>query len=1088
MLAILLACPLPAQTTFATITGTVTDSTGAVVPNATITATNVATGVQYSTKSNEAGIYTVPQLKEGTYTLKAQAAGFKEFLAQDIGLVARDVRRVDVTLEVGAVETAIEVTAGNTLIETETARIANTKPSIVLNTLPLITRGIWSFLVLAPGVQGQNGSSVVRFAGSRVNQGNWSLDGISFADGVDNTQTGPLANYIESYAEAKIDMANNSAEFSSVGQLTLISKSGSNDLHGTLFDYYATPWFRAADYFTHARGTGILHQPGGTIGGPVVLPRLFDGRNRTFFFYSFETSRGSQRTQNLTPTVPLEAWRRGDFSGLSTPIVNPFTGEPFSNNQIPPEMINPVSQRIQDRFYPLPNYGDTSVFKTRNYREAKTRPYDPSTYWTTRVDHRVSDKGYLYGRFTQHWLWNRPYGSLPTIDRQWQRRANDAAIVSYTHTFSPTVVNEIRWGFALNNNPIKGPINGAQMVQDLGLVGLADGIPKQFTGLLRIGWSGIGLTGISQPNYREVGYRTHTEEVQEHFSWFRGRHNLKFGFNLLRSEYDDYGADSSLFGNLSFGSKFTGHPYADFLLGLPTRATRSFPPIRVDRNRWSFDFYALDDFKLSPKLTLNVGLRYELHFGWRENGDRMSMFDIDSGSIVVPDGALAKVSPIFPQGYVNIVEASSLGLPSRKLVRGDYNNIAPRIGLAYRPWGINTVFRAGVGVFYDVVPFVYALGFGGMPYILQEPSYTNPVSNPQVILPRVFPATSTGGPETVDLPWAQNPDLRTPYTFQYNFTIERQQWDTGFRLSYIGTAGRKAPWVYNYNSPVPDARPYIEKPRPYPSYPDIYYVTNGAGHQYNGLTAEVKRQMVKGLYLQGSWTWARDIHDMDYNWDFDMWVYTSENPFDRRREVAPARDIPTHRFNVNYIYQLPFGRGRPFLSSINRWADLAVGGWELSGIYTAQTGEFLTPFWTGPDPVGIYYTEGDPAEISIRPDILRNPNLPTSQRTIDRWFDPEAFAPPPAGRFGTSAKGTILGPGVNLWAMGIHKDFLLYSDRVRLWWELVTRNTFTHPNWAPPATDVSDPSSAGVIGGIGGSTWGDQTGMRLFRMALRLTW
>jgi hypothetical protein len=453
----------------------------------------------------------------------------------------------------------------------------------------------------------------------------------------------------------------------------------------------------------------------------------------------------------------------------------------------------------------------------------------------------------------------------------------------------------------------------------------------------------------------------------------------------------------------------------------------------------------MDDWKISPKLTLNFGLRYELHLGWRENGDRMSIFDVDSGKIVVPDGSLSKVSPIFPQGYVDIVEAGSLGLPGRKLVRGDYNNIAPRIGLAWRPFGSNTVFRAGVGMFYDVVPFVYAISFGGSPYVLQEPSYTNSVADPQVILPQVFPTTSTGGPETVDLPWAQNPNLRTPYTFQYNFTIERQQWDTGFRLSYIGTAGRKAPWVYNYNSPVPDSRPYIEKPRPFPNYPDIYYVTNGAGHQYNSLAFEVNRQMVKGMFLQGSWTWARDIHDMDYNWDFDMWAYTSENPFDRKREVAPARDIPTHRFNVSTIYQLPFGRGRHYLSRLNRLANLAVGGWEVSAIYTAQTGEFLTPFWTGPDPVGIRYTDGDPAEVSVRPDILRNPNLPSGQRDIDRWFDPSAFAPPGLGTFGTAAKGTIVGPGINLMHLGLHKDFEL-TEKVRLRWELTAVNAFNHPN------------------------------------------
>lgn len=1094
-LGVLWAEGLSAQTTFATITGTVVDASGAMVANVTLTATNVATNIQSATKSNDAGNYTIAQLKEGTYTLKAQASGFRDFVAQDIVLVARDIRRVDVTLEIGPVESVVEVRGGATLIETETARIANSKDSLILNTLPMVTRGFWAFTILAPGVHQQSGSSVIRFAGSRVNQENFTLDGTTFADGVDNTQTGPVGNYIESYQEMKIDLANNSAEFGSIGQMTMISKSGTNQLHGSLFDYYSTPWFRARDFFAVARPTGIRHQPGGSVGGPVWLPKIYNGRNRTFFFYSFETSRGSQVTQNLNPGVPLATWRSGDFSGLAVTIYDPRNGQPFPGNKIPADRINPVSKKIQDRFYPLPNYGDTSVFQTQNYREAKTRPYDPSTYWSTRIDHKISDKDYVFGRYTWHRLYSRQYvGNLPTIGQQWQQRDNRVATASYTHTFSPTKINEIRWGFGLNNNPLHGPVNGTQLVNDLGLVGLAPGIPQDWYGILKINWSGISLASVTQPNDTRIGYRTHTEEFQEHFSWFGNRHNLKFGVNVLRSEFDAYGAPANLFGNLTFSTRFTsagnkgqGHQYADFLLGIPTSAARAYPPLEQLANRWACDFYALDDFKVSPKLTINLGIRYELHLPWRDNNDRISIFDVKSASIVVPDGSLSSVSPIFPKGYVKIAEASSIGLPGRTLIHTDRNNIAPRLGIAYRPWGTKTVFRAGFGMFYDVVPFVYALNFGGSPYILTEPTFTNPTANPEVILPRVFPASGTGGPSSVDLPTAENPSYRTPYTLQYNLTIEHQIGETGLRLSYIGTAGRKAPYVYNYNSPVPDQRAYIDKPRPLPNYGDISYVTNGAGHQYNGLTAEVHRQMVKGLYLQSSWTWARDRYDLDYNWDFDNWVFTSENPFDRHREIAPARDVPTHRFSSNWVYQLPVGRGQHWLGGVSRGLNLLVGGWELSGIYTTQSGEFLTPLWTGPDPVGIFYTDSDPAEVTIRPDILKNANLPRGQRTIRRWFDAQAFAPPPAGRFGTSAKGVIKGPGINTWNLGFHKDFLL-RENVRLRWEFIANNFFNHPNWSPPNTDVSDETGVGVISSTGGSTVNDQSGARAFRMGLRLTW
>nr|MDQ2901894.1 carboxypeptidase-like regulatory domain-containing protein [Acidobacteriota bacterium] len=537
-----------AQTTFASITGTVTDATGSVVPNVAVTATNTKTGVKTATKSNQSGNYTVPQLIEGSYNVDAQATGFRQFAVQNVILASRDERRVDIKLEVGSVESVVEVKSGATLIETETARISNTKDSLVLNTLPLNTRSIWAFLSLSPGVQQQPGSSVVRFGGSRVNQENWSIDGTTFSDGVDNTQTGPLANYIESFQEVKIDLANNSAEFSSIGQVTLISKSGTNEFHGSAFDYYSTPFFRARDPFSPARATGIRHQPGFTVGGPVLLPKIYNGKNKTFFFFSYETARGSHQTQLLNPTVPIAAWKQGDFSGLAAAIYDPLTGGQFPGNKIPASRINPVSQKIQDRFYPAPNFGDPNTFHSSNYRDAKTRDYDPSTYWTTRIDHKFSDKDSLFGRYTWHRLYNRPFeGNLPTIGQRFQQRDDRASTVSYTHLFSPTMINEVRWGFGFNNNPITPPVNGLQEVTDLGLKGLAPNLPN-YPGIFKVNWSGINLQGLSQLGYRNPGYRTHTEEVQEHFNWFHGRHNLKFGWDLLRSEYDAFGPPGDLYG------------------------------------------------------------------------------------------------------------------------------------------------------------------------------------------------------------------------------------------------------------------------------------------------------------------------------------------------------------------------------------------------------------------------------------------------------------------------------------------------------------------------------------------------------------
>jgi hypothetical protein len=267
----------------------------------------------------------------------------------------------------------------------------------------------------------------------------------------------------------------------------------------------------------------------------------------------------------------------------------------------------------------------------------------------------------------------------------------------------------------------------------------------------------------------------------------------------------------------------------------------------------------------------------------------------------------------------------------------------------------------------------------------------------------------------------------------------------------------------------------------FPQYPGISYFTNGAGHQYHGFTAEVERNLAQGLYLQASWNWARDIGDLERG-------QTSENPYDRARERAVWADIPTHRFTANWLYQLPFGRGKPFGSGMSRGLDLAFGGWEVSGIYSYYSGQFLTPTWSMPDPVGIAFTTSRAAPlVTIRPDHLRDANLPADQRTVQRYFDTGAFAAPPVGRFGTSAKGVIKGPNVNVWHVGFFKNFVI-NEHFRFRYEATATNFFNHPNYSNPGTVINAAAGAGVISGVGGvngASTGDQPGARAFRMGLR---
>ena len=737
---------------------------------------------------------------------------------------------------------------------------------------------------------------------------------------------------------------------------------------------------------------------------------------------------------------------------------------------------------MQNRFYPLPNFGNTSVLQSGNNRQTLSREAESQSYWTIRGDHRFTANDSIMGRYTkQDFAIDDFLGTLPTIEQGHVTRKNHAATVSYTHVFSPTIINEFRWGIATNNLPIFPPINGPEFVAALGLVGLAPDLPD-VPGILNVAFTGNLLTNISQGNFRSPGAANYLQTVQDHVSISRGRHTMRAGMGYTHIIFETYAADANLFGNLTFGNRFTGHPYADFLLGLPSTAVRSFPPLRQDRLRHQYDFFFTDDFAVSPNLSVNLGLRYEYHPGWTEKNGYLSMFDIVSGSIVVKDGSLSKVSPLFPKGYVNVVEASSLGLPGETLIRTDKNNFAPRVGFAYRPWGNNTVIRGGFGIYFDVVPREATMA--GVPFLINEEPFTNPAANPLVILPRVFPAAGGAGPSSVSLPNAVNPDIQMPYSMQYSLTFEHSQWDTGFRVSYVGTNTRQGDYGFNYNSPVPDGRLYINKPRPFPQYPAINYFTNGAGHQFHGFTFEVERRLAQGLQFQSSWAWARDIGDLERG-------QLLENPYDRQRERSVAPDIPTHRFTTNWIYQLPFGKGRPFLNSVHPVVNAIVGGWDISGIYSYYSGQFLTAFWTGPDPTGTAFTtSATRPNVTIRPDQLRDPNLPSDQRAVNRWFDASAFAGPPVGRFGTSSKGEIIGPPVNVWHMGFFKSFY-FTETIRLRWELTATNIFNHPNYSNPATNISAPASVGVIssvGGVNGASTGDQPNVRSFRMGLRLEW
>jgi outer membrane receptor protein involved in Fe transport len=1068
---------LMAQSTLASITGVATDANGAILSGVKIEATNIATNYKYRATSNDSGQYTVTGLLNGVYTLRATLPGFADFVAEKIVLVEREERRLDVELKLGTVQTKIEVNASPQLIETETARVSDVKEHEIMWIAPLFLHRTADIIAMAP-LSTYNAYGY-RVGGGRNHESEMSYDGISGASATGGTVNGVTVDRTEAIQEVRVEAAGNNAEFNTVGQLSLVSRAGTNQVHGSAFDVYITPGWSARNPFALTNTANLQHQPGGSLGGPVYIPKVYDGRNKTFFYATIEFERfGGASPTIFAPTVPLASWRTGDFSGLlpATPVKDPFNNSaPFPGNIVPASRLNPVAVAIQNQLYPLPNYGDTSVLQAGNFRNLTYYPLPTNPTGTLRMDHKFSDKAWIYGRITKvYWDISGPSGTVPTYGFQHRYRYDNVYGLAFTYMITPTLVSESRYGYSSDNLPLWGPLDGLQNAQQLGLTGLAPNIPSGITGSYGVNWSGIGLATLG------TGYQCNpcnldpAHNGQESLSWFHGRHSVKGGLQVRRNDYEYYSPSVNLFGTDTFSSRFTGFAYSDFLLGIPTTAARAFPPLKQTLMEYTYSLFVQDEFRVTPKLTVNYGLRYEYKAPWTEANGYLSVFDPKTGKIAVPDSALSKVSPLMPTNLIGVISASQAGYPTN-LINGYKKGFAPRLGLAWRPLDNNTVFRGGFGMYYD--NYMDHPTATGVPFLVSEPAYTNPSPNPTLILPNVFPTTGNAV-TSVSPPAAYNPNLRVPYSIQYNAAIERQFGHTAVSLSFVTTGSREITYYYDLNQPLPSTTPYINAPRPFPNLPNIPYYTNGAGHEYRAGTLQVKHSFTNGLWFQAYYTLARDIGDIDIDGSV-------ENAFNRRRDVGVWSNPPTNRFYANMIYDLPVGKGKRFLPNAGRWLNTIFGGWQLANIFVREGGFFLTPQWTGPDPTNTRYTTSStPPTVTLRPNILSNPNL--SDPTVGRWYNTAAFAAPSPGAFGTSAPGVIIGPPLSMLSSTMKKYFSI-RERAQLRLEFLAVNTLNHLGYlSTPDVTVTNLATAGTITAASPNRDGGQP--RQVQVIVRVEW
>ena len=458
----LVVCPrLSAQTTYATITGTVTDSSGGVIKGAVVVATNIETSVTTKTTTNDDGVYTVTQLREGPYLLSVTAAGLRESLATDIMLVSRDVRRIDAKLELGGIEAAVRVTGGNTSIELETARVSDVRTAEQLRTLPLNDPGVWSYLAITPMLTQRGGTYT--FAGSKYNQSQFSLDGTTMSDGVGESAdrtAGQLHRVVQGSEDRSGEQQRRIRRVSGRSR-SFRSRERTASQGRSSTTTRARSSARRIRFQERVR-SGVIHFPGLALGGPVVIPRIYNGHGRTFWFVSGETVNGSSASVDLNPTVPIEPWRRGDFSALGRPIRNPFTGEVYADGRIPASALNPVALRIQERFYPLPNSGSSSTLQANNFKETLPRDRSKPYYATTRVDHNFGANDRVFARFTLQQTTNPVWeGNLPAFGMREQFRQDKAVTFSYTRILGSSLVNEFRAATRTTTIRLPGPSRGS---------------------------------------------------------------------------------------------------------------------------------------------------------------------------------------------------------------------------------------------------------------------------------------------------------------------------------------------------------------------------------------------------------------------------------------------------------------------------------------------------------------------------------------------------------------------------------------------------------------------------------------------------
>jgi hypothetical protein len=1039
-----------AQSTQGSILGSITDSSGAVVGDAAVTVTNADTGRIVTSTTNARGSYQILNLEPAHYKIEVVKTGFETALAEGLLLSARQELRVDLVLRIGTLSQQVVVNGtdtGDITLDTPTIAASldsrdvlnlpanyrgagSTSPLNVIQTLPGVQPDTGSF----PPTPSANGSAPINFSiqGGIPSQSDTTVDGISAQNVLTNSPLSDAFPSAESIAEIRVDGVSNNAEFGQPGEITTISKAGTNQLHGSLFWYFQNSAFDATPYGSPSRPKKVANDFGVSAGGPVVIPHLYNGHDKTFFFGTYEGFHYPQ-AQTVQYLVPTDLMKQGNFSQevpAGGSLQNPFApGTSYPNAQLP--SITAAAKTFMSLF-PSPNFGNTNSAAQAlasfgyNFVENRSEAYE-SNQFDTRIDHYFGQKAMIFGRFTwKNISLDSPNNlNIPDSDLFDQYRI---LVASFSYNFRPNLINEFRFGFTLENYGKSNSLDGASITNAAGLDGLGPTYP--FNGITELDFSHLTSLNADRLNDTSSG---HLFQYNDNVTWSKAGHTMKFGFDIrhLRASPPTsfYGADN--YGTFTFNGSFTGQEYADFELGLPYQSEVDNLPGDYVGQSSAYAFYAQDNWKVTPRFTAVYGLRYELHPPYSDPRGDIGNFDFSvplSGRVIYPYGKESILAPGYladfnacPTPGVNnpyatgdvingapctpVVTNRALGLPAG--LRG-YPKLrfSPRVGFAWRPFGNDaTAVRAGFGV-YNIT----SLGnsYYKMTAALQADTriFTNSLSSGGPLFQ--WPSTNGGGTGisppaygTAYFGTGNGINWKDPYAMQWDLSVDHDFGrGVGTRISYIALRTNDLVWSPNvndmsYSTTTPaQLRPLTD--RPFPNWGTVNMELTGAQSNYQSLQAEATRRLSNGLEFSSAYTFAKNLAD---NQGGDPTSFASEigggrstYGFSRAPDFGNVYGTRRNRWISTAVYDLPVGRGREFGGGMNRFEDAALGGWRLSNIFLFQTGPWLTPYIPGgvADPSGT--GSGTITGRVQHPDKLGR-GVPAHQ-TRAQWVDPTAFACP----------------------------------------------------------------------------------------------